>query len=152
MEIERKFLIKTLPENLTDCLKKKMLQGYISTAPVIRLRSEDEDCKLTVKGSGQLSREEFELDITTEQFSKLWKKLEDGTPISKTRYYFPLDGLTSEIDVYGDRLEGLYTVEVEFESVSQAEAFSPPDWFGKEVTFDNNYGNSSLFVNGQPKG
>ena len=35
-------------------------------------------------------------------------------------------------------------VEVEFESIEQANTFTPPDWFGKEVTNDHRYHNSYL--------
>ena len=35
-------------------------------------------------------------------------------------------------------------VEVEFESVEQANSFVPPEWFGDDVTNDKRYHNSYL--------
>ena len=36
MEIERKYLVKTLPEHLEQYQSKKIAQGYLCTAPVVR--------------------------------------------------------------------------------------------------------------------
>jgi adenylate cyclase len=38
----------------------------------------------------------------------------------------------------------LRSAEVEFKTSKQAKAFSPPDWFGKEVTEDEEYKNAHL--------
>ena len=38
MEIERKFLIKSLPDNLESYSCDTLIQAYISTEPVIRVR------------------------------------------------------------------------------------------------------------------
>jgi DNA repair protein RecN (Recombination protein N) len=43
MEIERKFLPKTLPENLESYPHHKIAQGYLSTNPVVRIRRQDEE-------------------------------------------------------------------------------------------------------------
>ena len=37
-EIERKFLIKELPENLNQYKCHSMVQGYLNTSPVVRVR------------------------------------------------------------------------------------------------------------------
>jgi CYTH domain-containing protein len=42
------------------------------------------------------------------------------------------------------KTEMLRTVEVEFSSESQAGEFSPPAWFGQEVTGDARYANAEL--------
>ena len=65
--------------------------------------------------------------------------------LTKTRYLIPIDdGLTAELDIFEGRFAGLILVEVEFDSVEQAESFTPPAWFGKEVTYDKRYHNSYL--------
>ena len=38
MEIERKYLVKTLPENLENYECKQIAQGYLCTSPVVRIR------------------------------------------------------------------------------------------------------------------
>ena len=69
------------------------------------------------------------------------------------RYYVPLeDGLTAEVDVYEGGLAGLLTTEVEFSSLEEAEAFVPPVWFGKDVSEEKAYKNTSLSLYGLPKG
>ena len=52
MEIERKFTIKTLPENLEQFESKIIEQAYLNTNPVIRIRKQDEEYYLTYKGKG----------------------------------------------------------------------------------------------------
>lgn len=72
-------------------------------------------------------------DLSKNEFENLWDKTKKK--IRKTRYFYPLaDGLTAEIDVYKDNLEGLVVVEVEFLSIDAYKIFSTPEWFGKEVT------------------
>ena len=74
MEIERKFLVDSLP-NLKDCRSEKIIQAYISTDPVIRIRQMNTHYFLTVKSHGHIMREEFEMPITKEQFYSLWEKI-----------------------------------------------------------------------------
>lgn len=151
MEIERKFKVKSAPENLNAYRKIKMSQGYISVNPTIRIRKEDGLCFLTIKGSGGLAHEEYQLEITNEQFEGLTSKLE--TPfLEKTRYVIPLPcGLTAELDIFEGVLSSLMVVEVEFESVEQACSFEPPYWFGEDVTEDYRYKNTSLSIHGIPE-
>ncbi len=145
MEIERKFLLDKLPFELDSFEHLNILQGYISTDPTIRLRRQNDTCILTVKGSGLMAKEEFELEINLIQFENLWKKVEGGI-IRKKRYLVPIEnGYTSEIDIYENKeLEGLLTVEVEFDTVLEAESFNPPNWFGIDVTSDRRYKNTNL--------
>lgn len=150
MEIERKFLVNTLP-NFNGFKSKKVLQGYISTDPVIRIRQMNDTYALCMKSQGHMVREEFELALTKEQFDNLWEKV-DFSPIEKIRYFIPLNQeLTAELDVYEGHLKGLFTVEVEFDSLHHADRFVAPDWFGKEITHDNRYKNNHLSMYGIPK-
>lgn len=149
-EIERKFLVKRLPENIDSYVHHEIKQGYISTSPTIRIRQWDDKYILTVKSAGIMKKQEYELDITCEQFDNLWKKVE-GNTIEKTRYIIPLgDGLNAELDIYKGFLEGFMNVEVEFSSTAGAIMFDSPDWFGQEVTQNPRYSNSSLSKYGRP--
>ena len=157
VEIERKFLVKTLPEGLDKYQCKKIRQAYISTDPTIRLRQQDDEYILTVKGRGLIERKEFELPLNAQQFEKLWKKTEGGY-ISKKRYIIPFKAdenlkqreLKIELDVYEDNLSGFMNAEVEFSSLNDALLFVPPEWFGAEVTEDRRYSNASLVKYGIP--
>ena len=134
MEIERKFLTKEIPFDITKYPYKQISQAYISFSPTIRIRKSNEDYILTVKGKGHLAREEFELPLSKEDYDRLFLKTE-GTPVIKKRYLVPVTGgLTAEVDIYEGELEGLMTTEVEFPSLEEAEAFVSPEWFGKDVS------------------
>lgn len=145
MEIERKFLINRLPEQLSDCRFHLIEQAYLCTAPVVRIRRQDDDYILTYKGSGMMAREEYNLPLTAESYAHLLKKA-DGIVITKKRYVIPLAGtdLRAELDVFSGVHEGLVIVEVEFPDEATANSFTPPDWFGEEVTYSTKYHNSTL--------
>ena len=149
MEIEKKYLVKLCPDlSLYPC--KHIVQAYISNEPVIRIRKMEQDYFLTVKSKGNIMREEFEIPISADAYEKLYLKIENQ-PIKKVRYFIPLsDGLTAELDIYEDSLSDLMTVEVEFDSLEAAENFTPPSWFGKDISLDARYKNSMLAINGIP--
>lgn len=146
MEIERKFRPAALPENLSACPSKRMIQGYLCTTPVVRVRREGDGCVLTVKGSGLMVREEHSFPLNEESFLSLLQKCE-GQIIEKTRYYLPVEGypaLTAELDVFTGVFDGLILLEVEFPSEEAAKHFTPPTWYGTEVTDNPAYQNASL--------
>lgn len=143
MEIERKFLVKKLPDELEQYPCRRITQAYVSTDPVIRVRQKGEDYILTIKGRGFLQREEFELPLSREQFKRLSAKSE-GRSISKDRYLIPLEKYTVELDIFLPPFDPLILAEVEFASVEEANAFVPPDWFGEEVTHENEYTNAAI--------
>ncbi len=154
MEIERKYLLKNSEFEFNKYPYKEMMQSYISVDPVIRIRQEGQKYVLAIKGEGTIARQEYELEITKEQFESLSLKTETKW-LKKKRYYVPLReidevGLVAEIDVYEEFLEGLIIVEIEFESLEDSEVFTPPFWFGKEVSNDPLYSNSSLIRFGRP--
>ncbi len=151
MEIERKFLTKEIPFDITEYPCLAISQAYLSFSPTIRIRQSNDDYILTVKGKGHLAREEFELTLTQEEYERLSRKTE-GTPVVKKRYLVPLEqGLTAEVDLYEGSLSGLMTTEVEFPSLEAAEQFVPPEWFGRDVSGEKAYKNTSLSLNGMPK-
>lgn len=144
MEIERKFLVKTLPANLSDYPCRLIEQAYLCTSPVVRIRHLDDAYILTYKSGGMLARQEVELPLTKQAYFHLLEKA-DGTIIKKKRYIIPLsDHLNIELDIFFDMLEGFVMAEVEFPSVEEANAFVPPEWFEKDVTFHSDFHNSNL--------
>lgn len=148
MEIERKYLVRKLPENLEQYNKKKIAQGYLCTEPVVRIRHSNDDYYMTYKGDGLMVREEYNLPLTQEAYEHLRPKI-DGLLIAKTRYLIPLDNkLTAELDVFEEDLNGLVIVEVEFNTVEEANVFHAPDWFGEDVTNSGKYHNSYLSQHG----
>ena len=140
MEIEKKFLPGNLPEDLNQYTHHKIEQAYLNTSPVVRIRKQDDEYYLTYKGGGMMAREEYNLPL-----NHLLKKA-DGNIITKTRFLIPInDGsLTAELDIFEGKFSGMVLIEVEFQSVEQADAFQKPDWFGEDVTYDKKYHNSYL--------
>lgn len=161
MEIEKKYLIKQLPSDITGYPHHIIEQAYISTNPVIRIRHFDDDYILTVKSEGLIAREEFELPLSINQYNNLLTKTE-GNIVTKTRYMIPLkdtetaqgiylnkmlknyESLAIEADIFSGIFEGLIYAEVEFYDINDAESFTPPKWFYRDVTEDTKYTNSSL--------
>lgn len=158
LEIERKYTLKYLPEDLDKAKVIEIKQGYLLRGPVVRVRKANDDYILTYKS--KLSKddtivnieEEFPLDKAG--FEHLAGKC-DGIVIEKTRYKYPLEAsvlpenlrgdkpLIAEIDVFHGVYEGLVFAEVEFPSIEAADAFIPPVWFYKNVSdvklFSNGY-------------
>lgn len=143
MEIERKFLIKTLPENLDSYPCRHLEQGYLSVGPVVRIRKDNAKYELTYKSGGMMARQEYNLPLTQKSYEHLKTKI-DGRLIVKRRYMIPLEPYTIELDIFEGDLAPLILAEVEFSSVEEANNFTAPDWFAEDVTYDGRYHNSYL--------
>lgn len=158
MEIERKFTLKHLPNNLESFPSHHIEQAYLCTEPVVRIRKQDDEYILTYKGSGMMERHEFNLPLTQDAYYHLRQKA-DGNIISKRRYKIPLlnpqfkEGaplppsdyrLTIELDIFDPPFAPLIMAEVEFGTKVAAENFLPPDWFDQDVTYNKEYHNSYM--------
>ena len=143
MEIERKFLVKEMPADLEEFPCRKSEQGYLSTDPVVRVRADNDSWYLTYKSGGMMAREEYNLPLTEAAGRHLLAK-SDGNIIVKKRYMIPCGPYMAELDVFEGVWEDLVIVEVEFPDLDSAKSFSPPEWFGEEVTYDGRYHNSWL--------
>ncbi len=143
MEIERKFLIKEMPDNLETYKCRHLEQGYLCTGPVVRIRKDNKKYELTYKAKGMMIREEYNLPLTEQAYLHLKEKI-DGRLIQKKRYMIPYGKYTIELDIFGGDLAPLVLAEVEFPSEEEANSFVAPDWFGDDVTFEPLYHNSFL--------
>lgn len=143
MEIERKFLLKELPDNVESYPVRHLEQGYLCTGPVVRIRKDNDKYELTYKGKGSMVREEYNLPLTKEAYEHLREKI-DGRLITKRRYMIPFENYTIELDIFEGDLAPLTLAEVEFSSEAEAKSFVAPDWFAEDVTFSRLYHNSFL--------
>ena len=158
MEIERKFTIKKLPENLNQYTCLTIEQAYLNTDPVVRIRRQDDQYYLTYKGKGLLVREEYNLPLNQDSYYHLLKKA-DGNVISKKRYIIPIShptftsdygknidqfSLNVELDIFDIPFDPLIIAEFEFPDETMANSFLPLDWFDQDVTHDPAYHNSYL--------
>ena len=153
MEIERKYFVTELPPELDSVLGISIRQGYVAITDSdfeLRFRQKDDSFYQTIKQGTGLVRQEYEIELTRNQFKSLWP-LTESRRIQKVRYKLPVGDLTYEIDIFGEPLKGLQLVEVEFDSLEESSTFVPPDWFGEEVTEDRRYKNRQLALHGLPK-
>lgn len=144
MEIERRFIVNN-KEKVKELIKeysktkKSIVQDYIFSDifTAIRKRKIEKNGEIkyvyTVKtGKRNLSVNEYESEITKEQYDKLQK--DDGRiTIEKDRYFIPYNNLTIELDVFHGAYEGIVFAEIEFETEQQALDEVVPDWFGEEI-------------------
>jgi CYTH domain-containing protein len=145
-EIERKFLVKRLPEKLNRSRRYIIAQGYLATEPAgrhVRLRKKGKTSSLTFKVGRGAHREEREIKLSAKQFATLWPATV-GRRLRKLRYEIPWRNLLIEIDIYRGRHSGLVVAEVEFPDRAMCRKFKPPSWFGREVTGEKRYSNVRL--------
>jgi len=145
-EIERKFLLKHVPDNLEKYPRAEIEQGYLaidSGGHHVRLRKKGDARSLTYKRDYGIRREEREIRLTADQFEALWPATA-GRRLTKIRYDLPRGKQMIEIDVYRGVHEGLVVAEVEFPDEKSCAEFEAPGWFGAEVTGDQRYSNLKL--------
>lgn len=152
VEIERKYALSSPPPGLDKHPLERIQQGYLAVADdgvEVRVRRRGDATVLTVKSGPGHVRVEEEIPIDERRFAALWP-LTAGRRLSKTRHYVPLGDVVAEVDVYDEHLAGLLTAEVEFPSLEASARFTPPTWFGREVTGDARYANQSLARSERP--
>lgn len=142
IERERAFLIKKLPSNIKNCKPKLMRMGDFYNPNVseanridnLNIRSRGDKYEIRKKeGDNEYEKIEHSINITKEEFDLLMTI----TTQKHEKYYFeyPLfNNLIAEIDIYIGKLKGYARVEVEFNNAKEQEGFTPPDWFGPEIT------------------
>lgn len=128
MEIERKYLVSHIPDNLSEYHCRQIEQGYLSTNPVVRVRRDNDEYYLTYKGKGMMVREEYNLPLNREAYEHLIQKA-DGNVITKKRYEIPDNtGYTIELDIFEGVFAGTVLAEVEFDSVEEADSYVAPEF------------------------
>jgi len=160
VEIEHKWLPEAglVSKILAAVRPVRIEQAYLCRRPVIRVRKDGESYYMTYKGEGMLVREEHNLPLTPAAYLSLSEKRE-GNMIIKDRYtvpyhvIYPERGCTQkgpegelrmELDVFHGIHEGLFLLEIEFETKKDAEEFAAPPEFGTNVTGDPAYTNAVL--------
>ncbi len=154
MEIEKKYLVEKIPFGLEKYPYHEIEQAYICSNPVLRVRKKDNEFIFTYKNRVETENavnvsDEVECKLDEATYKKLLKKA-DGNIIKKTRFLIPYGKFTIELDIFHDKFVGLKLAEVEFESEEESASFTPPDWFGEDVSgdirFTNNYMAARDFV------
>ena len=146
IEIERKFLVRSLDYREESRSKNRIVQGFLNTDPhrTIRVRIMGDAGFLTVKGKSNkagTTRFEWEKEIDIKDARALLNLCEKGI-LDKTRYEVRSAEHVFEVDEFHGENEGLILAEVELRH--EDEVFEKPDWLGEEVTGDIRYYNSQL--------
>ena len=148
-EIERKYLLRALPERVRNARALEVDQGYLPGVRInerIRRSRESSTVKYfrTIKTGQGIERIEIEEETTELFFSAVWP-LTRGARVQKRRYVIPTGDVTWEIDEFLDR-DGLWLAEVELTTVDQHVEI--PAWLrdvmDREVTDDPRYTNHAL--------
>lgn len=149
-EIEKRYKVSAKALSSLDLSKYEKIgltQAYLSNnskdSQEVRVREVVKEDKssyvMTIKSEkshGGSTRTEIEFGIDKGVYEDvLVNKLFIGNKIIKDRYLIPLEkGLIAELDVFKGELKGLVLVEVEFKSHEEADKFTPPKWFGSDIT------------------
>ena len=151
-EIERKYGVKNLPNNLKieSIWNIEQVNIYRDINTHIRIRKIETTYRknhtnyiYTIKTKGDVKdnnydigkKYEIENEISKEEYDELIKN-KISKIIQKTRIVIPIENnLKVEMDVYYDYLEGFLTAEVEFENEEQAKKFIKPEWLGEELGY-----------------
>lgn len=149
VEIERKYLLRALPDRVRSAPSIEIDQGYIPGTQIgerIRRSKSADGTRYyrTLKAGSGVQRIEIEEETTLEFFEAVWP-LTRGARVAKRRYLVPDHAVVWEIDEFLDR-SGLWLAEVELERVDQAVTI--PDWLApvldREVTDEPSYTNRAL--------
>ncbi len=146
VEIERKFLLKN------DAWKSEVTkvisysQGYMTLEGEknsIRVRTSSDQAWINFKSATLgMRRLEFEYPVPLEDAQVMLEQLCYKPLITKERHLVPYEQHTWEVDVFHGENEGLIVAEIEL--TVETEAFTYPDWLGREVTDDKRYYNVCL--------
>lgn len=132
-EIERKFLVKTMPN--IDGLESFLYERYFL------FRNENVEIRIQKKGEkyeferkekeNNLSSNKQKFEISKEEFDKLKENSKESL-VRKS--YLLSKSPEISLKIYHGRFEGLKRIEVEFEDEISAKNFLLPNWFGEEIT------------------
>ena len=145
LEIERKFLMDGFPEGLDLISEVEIEQGYVSFDPEVRIRKAvnkktgKEEFYLTIKGDGDLTRNEIETSISSDFYYDTADFL-DVRMIQKDYKKYKLGPWKFEVALVdpGTDWEFFYG-EIEFPTEEDARNFVVPSYFGREITFNEDY-------------
>jgi len=141
LEIEKTYLAKRFPVDLSSIKSKKIVDIYIpeeAIVPSIRLRQNGEKYEFTKKvqvdPNNASVHVEHTVPLSKSEFEYLGKS---GKVVEKTRYYFDFENFPCELDVFSGELEGLVLVDFEFKDQESYKQFKMPGFCLVDVTQEN---------------
>lgn len=134
MEIERKFLVKSLPD-ISQIqpirYERYYLRSDVGTQERIQKKGDKYEREI-LRTISNLQRTKEKQTITQEEFDEL-KKGKENEGIIRDSYLLSNNPNTS-IKIYQGKYKGLMRAEIEFESEEEAKAYMPELWMGNEIT------------------
>jgi CYTH domain-containing protein len=140
IELEKTYLVKEVPKNLTACPSKEIIDLYVPRSqhhPKLRIRKNGNKFEITKKEpleEDASEQEEQTIILTEEEFYSLVEV--EGKKTHKIRYNYDYNGRTAEFDVFQGPLKGLILVDFEFDSVEDKNSFQMPDFCLRDVTHE----------------
>jgi len=151
MKVERSFLVAPAMVRLLQrerMTSRDIMEGYLSRTPEIVqfVRVEPDGCNVILLANGSGQQTEDRARVSAAQAKALMD-------VCQGRIGYRRHGIRIGLglDVYLTRFEGLDLVSVQFDDAASAAAFTPPHWFGREVTEEPAYQNSSFALDGMPE-
>ena len=132
-EIERKFLIKKMPD-ISNIKPIEYERYYVFRNDIIEMRIQKKGDNFEIERKeiiSKLKALKTKLVISRYEFEKL--KSNASQVIYRTGYKLSRNPNVS-IKIYHGKYEGLKKVEIEFNSEEEANKFKIPTWYGKEIT------------------
>lgn len=143
LEIERKFWMDGFPEGLDIISEVEIEQGYVSIEPEVRIRKAvdmrtgREEFRMTIKGDGDLTRNEIETNITSDFYYDTVDFL-GGNMIIKDYKKYKLGPWQLEVACVDPGTEReFYYGEIEFPTEEDAKNFVVPSYLGREITYND---------------
>lgn len=133
-EIERKFIVKKIPQKYLDQtpIYSERYFIYFDNSVELRIQQKDNLFELERKvNGGLLTRETINLLITKNEFNEL-KQIAKST-LARNSYIIDNNANFSIKEYLGDQ-KGLIRAEFEFNNGIDAINFVPPIWVGREIT------------------
>jgi len=114
MEIERRFVLLNFdPGNLASLSPRNIEQHYLANCRGVRIRKEENEYVLTIKGEGGPQRIEVEKPLSEEDYLQLLPLCDRG--LKKRRY--TIGGW--QIDLFEGPLQGLVMAEAELKRADE---------------------------------
>jgi CYTH domain-containing protein len=139
IELELTYLAKSLPDSLTNCHSKKIVDLYVDNGTDhsdLRIRRNGDSYELTRKTPIEDGDASKQLETTINLNKTEFESFSDtkSRKVEKTRYYFEHEGCTAEFDVFEGDLLGLVLIDFEFGSEDSKDSFTMPEFCLENIT------------------
>ena len=136
LEIERKFLLRVLPRACANIspIQYERFFLFIGSKSELRVQRKNGAFELErkFKVDKNLSRLTSKLAISSAEF-RAFRVMNKGNVLRYKKFVISKSPMIA-IKQYSSHLSGLIIGEVEFQTIKEAKAFTPPAWLGIELT------------------